>query len=183
MWGYEFYGRVHELEPIIIGNWMAVIVGVGGSVGTVAGGRLVDTLGRERASRGLRVSTLVTMAGFPLGIYALLAESASRSLWCLGPFNLLLNVYLAAMYSNNQNLARLRMRATAAAIMLFIVNIVGAGAGPLLVGALSDYFAPDYGVHSIRYALVCSVLLGAVGSVIILFAGRTLDADLQRARS
>jgi len=182
MWGFEFYGRVHNLEPITIGNWMGVIVGIGGSVGTVLGGRLVDTLGRERASRGLRASVLVTLTGFPLGIYALLAESAQTALWSLGPFYLLLNVYLAAMYSNNQNLARLRMRATAAAIMLFIVNIVGAGAGPLIVGALSDYFARDYGVESIRYALVCSVLLGALGAVIILYAGRTLDADLKRAR-
>jgi len=183
MWGFEFYGRVHGLEPITIGNWMGVIVGIGGSVGTVLGGRLVDTLGRERASRGLRASVLVTLTGFPLGVYALLAPSAQTALWCLGPFYLLLNVYLAAMYSNNQNLARLRMRATAAAIMLFIVNIVGAGAGPLIVGALSDYFAQDYGVQSIRYALVCSVLLGALGALIILAAGRTLDADLERARA
>jgi MFS family permease len=182
IWGYEFYGRLHELGPITIGNWMGVIVGIGGSVGTVLGGRLVDKLGRERASRGMRVSVLVTMTGFPLGVYALLAESALHSLWCLGPFYLLLNVYLAAMYSNNQNLARLEMRATAAAIMLFIVNIVGAGAGPLIVGALSDFFAAEHGVNSIRYALVCSVLLGAAGSVIIMLAGRTLDADLARAR-
>jgi MFS family permease len=182
MWGYEFYGRIHELPPITIGNWMGVIVGVGGSIGTVLGGRLVDTLGKARASRGMRVSVLVTMTGFPLGVYALMTESASHSLWCLGPFYLLLNVYLAAMYSNNQNLARLEMRATAAALMLFIVNIVGAGAGPLIVGALSDFFAAEHGVNSIRYALACSVLLGAAGSVIILLAGRTLDADLQRAR-
>ena len=66
--------------------------------------------------------------------------------------------------------------------MLFIVNIVGAGAGPLIVGALSDFFAPDYGVDSIRYALVCSVLLGALGSMIIMYSARTLDTDLQRAR-
>lgn len=182
MWGYEFYGRVHELAPITIGNWMGAIVGIGGSVGTILGGRLVDALGKDRASRGVQVSVLVTMTGFPLGIYALLAESAMHSLWALGPFYLLLNVYLAAMYSNNQNLARLQMRATAAAIMLFIVNIVGAGAGPLIVGALSDFFAPDYGVDSIRYALVCSVLLGALGSMIIMYSARTLDTDLQRAR-
>ncbi|NQX87285.1 MAG: MFS transporter [Halioglobus sp.] len=183
MWGYEFYGRIHALSPITIGNWMGVIVGVGGSAGTVLGGRLMDTLGKARASRGLRVTVLVTMCGFPLGVYALLAESTAHSLWCLGPFYLLLNVYLAAMYSNNQNLARLEMRATAAAIMLFIVNIVGAGAGPLIVGALSDFFAPEHGVNSIRYALVCSVILGALGSAIILLAGDTLDADLKRAHA
>ena len=182
MWGYEFYGRVHQLSPITIGKWMGVIVGVGGSVGTILGGRMVDILGKHSATRGMRVTVLVTMAGFPLGVYALLAESATRSLWCLGLFYLLLSVYLPTLYSNNQNLARLRMRATAAAIMLFIVNIVGAGAGPLIVGALSDFLAPAYGVDSIRYALVCSVLLGAVGTVLILFSGGTLEADLARAR-
>ena len=83
---FLLYWAVLTLGPITIGNWMGVIVGVGGSVGTVLGGRLVDTLGKERASRGLRVSVLVTMASFPLGVYALLAESAARSLWCLGPF-------------------------------------------------------------------------------------------------
>ena len=182
IWGYEFYERIHQLAPITIGNWMGLIVGIGGSVGTILGGRIVDILGRERASRGMRASVLVTMTGFPLGIYALLAESTIHSLWALGPFYFLLNVYLAAMYSNNQNLAKLQMRATAAAIMLFIVNIVGAGAGPLIVGALSDAFAAEHGINSIRYALVCSLLLGAVGSIIIFCAGRTLDADLERAQ-
>ena len=86
------------------------------------------------------------------------------------------------MYSNNQNLARLNMRATAAAIMLFIVNIVGAGAGPLIVGALSDCFAAEHGVNSIRYALVCSVLIGAVGTLLIFWSGSTLESDLARAR-
>ncbi|MEM9254441.1 MAG: MFS transporter [Pseudomonadota bacterium] len=183
IWGYEFYGRIHELGPITIGNWMGVIVGIGGSVGTVLGGRLVDRIGKTSPARGLRVCVLVTMSGFPIGVFALLCESAQLSLWLLGPFYLLLNVYLAAMYSNNQNLARLRMRATAAAIMLFIVNIVGAGAGPLIVGALSDLFAPGYGVDSIRYALVCSLLLGAVGSALIYGSATTLEADLERARA
>jgi len=181
MWGFEFFGRVHDMAPISIGNWMGVIVGLGGSIGTVVGGRLFDKLVRDSATRALRIPVLVTLAGFPLGIYSLLAESAMVAIWCFFPFYLLLSVYLPAMYSNNQALARLHMRATAAAVMLFIVNIIGAGAGPLLVGALSDYFAADYGQDSIRYALVCSLLLGAVGTLLLLWSGRTLEHDLQRA--
>jgi MFS family permease len=173
---------VHELPPITIGNWMGVIVGVGGSAGTILGGRLVDRIGQHDAARGMRLTVLVTMAGLPLGIWALLTPSASLSLSLLGPYYLLLNVYLAAMYSNNQNLAKLNMRATAAAIMLFIVNIVGAGIGPLFVGVVSDLLAAEYGVDAIRYALVCSVLLGAAGASIILLAARTLEQDLARAR-
>lgn len=183
MWGFEFFGRVHGMAPIAIGNWMGVIVGLGGSIGTVLGGRLFDRQVQRGATRALYVAVLVTLAGFPLGVYSLLAQTPTVALACFFPFYLLLSVYLPAMYSNNQNLARLRMRATAAAIMLFIVNIVGAGAGPLIVGALSDFFEPSYGMESIRYALVGSVLIGAVGTLFLLLAGRTLEADLARARA
>jgi len=67
--------------------------------------------------------------------------------------------------------------------MLFIVNIIGAGLGPLIVGAVSDYLSPQFGDASIRYALVCSLAIGAVGTLVLLVAGRSLEADLQRARA
>jgi MFS family permease len=183
MWGFEFFGRVHGMAPIAIGNWMGVIVGLGGSLGTLLGGRLFDHLVKDSATRALYVPVLLTLGSFPLGVFSLLAQSPVVALWCFLPFYLLLSVYLPAMYSNNQALARLHMRATAAAVMLFIVNIVGAGAGPLLVGALSDLFATRYGEESIRYALVCSLGAGAAGALILLLSGRSLDADLRRARA
>lgn len=74
------------------------------------------------------------------------------------------------------------MRATASAIMLFIVNIVGAGIGPLLVGALSDLFATDYGLQSIRYALLVAVGLGGLGAGLLIYSARFLEDDLERAR-
>jgi len=183
MWGFEFFGRVHAMAPISIGNWMGLIVGLGGSIGTIAGGRLVDLLGPGKPARGLAVPTLVTLAGFPLGAAFLLTESQALSLLCFAPFYLLLNVYIPAMYLYNQNLARLRMRATAAAIMLFIVNIVGAGTGPLIVGMLSDFFAADYGDESIRFALLGSLLIGALGGVLLLVSSRSLERDLRRTQS
>ncbi len=182
MWGFEFFGRIHEMAPISIGNWMGLIVGIGGSIGTIAGGRLVDRLAPENPARGLRAPVLVTLAGFPLGAAFLLADSQFLSLLCFAPFYVLLNVYVPAMYAYNQNLARLRMRATAAAIMLFVTNIVGAGLGPLVVGVLSDYFAPEFGVESIRYALLCALALGALGAALLLVSSRTVERDLLRSR-
>ena len=60
------------------------------------------------------------------------------------------------------------------------LNIVGAGAGPFIVGALSDIFAPRFGTESIRYALLCSLAIGAVGGVLLIFASRYLEQDLGR---
>ena len=47
------------------------------------------------------------------------------------------------------------MRAVAAAICLFLLNIIGMGFGPLQgVGILSDYLSADYGKESLRYSLL-----------------------------
>ena len=42
------------------------------------------------------------------------------------------------MLSTIQNLVVPRMRATASAVNLFVVNLVGLGVGPLLMGFLND---------------------------------------------
>ena len=72
------------------------------------------------------------------------------------------------------------MRALASAILLFIVNIVGLGLGPLFVGFLSDTLEPSLGVEAIRYALLFVVVTGSSWAVFHYFmAARTLRADLK----
>jgi MFS family permease len=71
------------------------------------------------------------------------------------------------------------MRATASAILLFVVNMIGAGLGPLLVGLLNDYvFGPAHGEQAIRYSLLVMGILGGGGSILFWQASRTLAADL-----
>ena len=182
MWGYEFFGRVHGMTPIRIGQWMGLIVGVGGSVGTILGGVLVDRVAQKSLRLGIKIPVWVTLTGFPLGVVFLLAASPMQSLLFFAPFYVLLNVYIPAMYAANQALAKLRMRATASAIMLFVVNIVGAGLGPLIVGMLSDYFRPQYGIEGIRYALVVSLGIGAVGGVLLLLSSRYYEEGVLKTR-
>ena len=182
MWGYEFYARIHGMPSLEVGKWMALIVGVGGCLGTLLGGVLADRLAARRPSHTIRVPGLLTLAGMPFGAACLLAESSTVSLLCLFPFYILLNVYIPSMYSANQNLARLSMRATASAIVLFIINIVGAGAGPFIVGAMSDLFAIRYGDQGLRYALLVTVVLGGIGCFFLALSSRWLGEDLQRDR-
>ncbi len=180
MWGYEFFSRVHELSPVTTGKWMALIVGGGGCIGTLLGGPITDKLGLVIPSRRITVPALLTMAGVPLSLVFLLTDSLTLSLVCFFPFYVLMNIYIPAMYSVNQSLARLQMRATASAILLFIINIVGAGAGPFIVGAISDLLEPRYGVESIRYALASVSLLALVGCAFLVTCGRYLEADSRR---
>ena len=179
MWGFEFLARIHGMNPISTGQLMGVVIGVGGSVGALIGGRLVDKMSVIKVSRTVSVPAMITLAGLPVGALFLLSQTQTMAAWLFLPFFLMLNIYIPAMFSANQNLARLDMRATASAIMLFIVNIVGAGAGPLLVGALSDVFAAEHGIQSIRYALLCAVGLGVIGALLLLYCTRFLEEDLK----
>jgi hypothetical protein len=53
------------------------------------------------------------------------------------------------------------------------------GLGPLIVGLLSDLLKPEFGVESVRYALLWVVLAGAAWSTLHYgLAARTLRADL-----
>jgi MFS family permease len=182
MWGYEFYGRIHGMPPMVVGQWMALIIGIGGCAGTLLGGVLADRLAVSKPSHVIRIPGLLTLAGMPFGVAALLVDSSALSLIFLFPFYMLLNVYIPPMYSANQNLAKLNMRATASAIVLFIINIVGAGAGPFIVGALSDYFAITHGDQGLRYALVATIAIGVIGCAIFALSSRWLRQDLQRVQ-
>jgi len=57
------------------------------------------------------------------------------------------------------------MRATAAAILLFIINLIGLGLGPTFLGAASDWFRADHPRNSLQlafYALVPFYVLAVV---------------------
>jgi hypothetical protein len=72
------------------------------------------------------------------------------------------------------------MRALVAALLLFVINLIGLGLGPLVVGLLSDLLKPAYAEESVRYALFWVVLIGAAWSTLhYLLAARTLSRDLQ----
>jgi MFS family permease len=85
--------------------------------------------------------------------------------------------YLAPTFALIQSLVSLRMRALASSIMLFILNIIGLGFGPQLVGILSDLFAPAYGQESLRMALLVLAFVNLWCALHYYLAGRTLRAD------
>ena len=80
-----------------------------------------------------------------------------------------------------QSLVRPDMRAQASAINLFVVNMIGLGVGPLLVGFLNDTAFADQGDRAIRFSLLFSALIGVLASGFFYLASRRLDEDLAEA--
>jgi MFS family permease len=88
--------------------------------------------------------------------------------------------YLAPSYAMVQSLVPLRMRAQAAAILLFILNIIGFGLGPVTVGAISDALTPSLGTDALRWALLSTVVTWLISAWCYWMAGRTLKSDLAK---
>lgn len=159
LWMPSFFVRSHGLGPTEVGLVLALMTGVVGGLGTFAAGRLADVLAaRDPRWRAWLVGA--AKAGYvPFLVAFFWIEDLTLSLMLYTIPAFFGGFYLAPTFALVQNLVGLRMRALASSITLFILNIIGMGFGPQLVGVLSDLFAPAYGQESLRMALMVLALL------------------------
>jgi len=70
------------------------------------------------------------------------------------------------------------MRVMAAAVLFFVINIIGLMCGPAFTGWLSDTLAPRHGAESLRYALLgVNVAFYAGAAVLYWVSSRTMRED------
>jgi MFS family permease len=180
-WGAIFLGRVHGMDRADIGALFGPTIMVGGCVGVSLGGWLADRLGRGDARWYMRMPAVLSVLALPLGLGFALAPDRDTAIACFVPFYALANMYVGPLWSTAQNLARPNMRATASAVLLFILNIFGLGLGPFLVGVSNDLLAARFGALSVRYSLVGVFLLSAAACVPFWIGSNHLRRDLARA--
>jgi predicted MFS family arabinose efflux permease len=180
VWGPAYLGRVHGMGGVAIGTSLGLIIGVAGSLGGYLGGKWADRLGQADVRWYLRLPALQSLLALPFVVGFVLLNSSTAALLCFIPFYFLGAMYVGPMLSMVQSLAPLQMRATASAILLFVLNMVGLGLGPVLVGAMNDYLFADQGNEAIRYSLLVMGCVGACASVLFWIASRHLPAGLSR---
>ena len=70
------------------------------------------------------------------------------------------------------------VRGMGVAMLMLAVNLIGGGAGPLLVGMLSDFLEPTLGIESLRYAMVAGILFMGWGVVHFWLSSRHFRGEL-----
>jgi predicted MFS family arabinose efflux permease len=177
-----FMMRVHGMTNTAeLGLWLGLISGVFLGIGTFLGGTLSDRLAARRKDMRwyLWLSAGATLLSIPFAFLFYLWPEGRTALILSIPGSILTPMWLGPTGAMTQGLVKLRMRATASAILLFIINLIGLGLGPQTVGLVSDLLTPAYGKEAVRYALLSVVVIGSVwGSVHFLLAARTLREDL-----
>jgi MFS family permease len=180
-WSSTLLVRVHGLRISEIANIIGPLRGIVGAAGVLLGGIVTDRLGRKNPRMRLYIPGLACLAVVPAELAFLLGES--KALWVSGlaVSSLLTFLHQGPVYAAVMNVAKLRMRATATAIVLLCASLLGQVIGPLLVGWLNDRLGRFYGASAIRYSMLSVVVCVIVAGFCFLFAARTLEADTRRA--
>lgn len=147
--------------------------------GSIAGGFLSDWMVR-RDQRWLVwfPGAIFILAGIPNSVMFLINSlPAFLAVNTLGM--LLLNASLPAAFSAVHAVCGGKRRATAIALVLFLVNSIGFGLGPLLTGMLSDMFTARYGAAGLRYALLVAMLLVPLAGLLLVSAARSVREDCE----
>ena len=179
-WGVTFLRVTFDLSGAEAGFRFGLFASIAGAIGVTLGGTLADHLAARDVRGYMKMSAITSVAALPFGLAFAWANTVDVSMWCFGLFFLLNNMYLSSLWTVVQNLVRPRMRATASATQLAILNIAGMGFGPLMAGIVSDVLEPSLGDNALRVAFSIAGVVGASAAFFFLRCARTLREDLAR---
>jgi predicted MFS family arabinose efflux permease len=182
-WLPSLFDRVHGLSSSEIGEALFWL-GFAGIAGTFSGGYLADRLAVRDQRWYVWLPALATLASVPFTVFTYVWHEPVLAFWVYAIPSLLGAYYLGPTFSLTQGLVGLRMRALAAALVLFVLNLIGMGLGPQFVGVLSDLLQAFAGLDdgaSLRASLIVALVFNVLSTVFYLMAAVTLRDDLRRS--
>ncbi|MEG8054097.1 MFS transporter [Sphingomonas aerolata] len=159
-WGPSFMQRSLGISMLDVSRYIALPGALFGAISALAGGKIADVLAKRH---GLHVQSWVVLVmkglSLPFALAFYLIDVPAIAIGSYFIYLLFANSYLGPSFALIQHLAPLKTRAMWAAITLLVINLVGLGLGPTMVGWLSDLLKPTFGEESLRYALVIIVMM------------------------
>ena len=179
-WMPSFLVRSYHLSLPQVSVCFSALTFVSGVAGIWLGGALADRFGGTRRAAYALVPAVAFLLSVPLYAAGLLAPASLGSLPIFVLPMALALAWLAPTASAIQHLVPAGMRALAAALLLFIINLIGLGAGSYAIGALSDHFATARGTESLRYAMLAGSGFYLLAAALYALGARRLARDWHR---
>ncbi|HET9444959.1 MAG TPA: MFS transporter [Steroidobacteraceae bacterium] len=181
VWSPAYLERVHGVSTAQAGLSLGLATGLGGVAGGLCAGILAQRLASRDISWLLRLPALTSLLAAPLvGCFLLLGDSPVAIAMFFGIVFCSVAM-LAPVMSATQSLARIHMRAVAAALVTLTFNFIGTGFGPFAVGALSDLLAPVLRTGSLRAGLWLTAAASIGAALAFAVGARHLPTDVTRS--
>lgn len=208
----SFLIRTHGLDIQSAALLFGILLGLMSSIGVFASGYISDKIVARHPNALTWIPALGMGIAAPLFVTGFLMDNLTIALIPLMIASLANSLYLGPMYAVAGGVVDSRMRATSVAVTLFVVNLVGYGLGPLVIGVLSTFLKSMFiagtgtgldldscreaatltgdaiaacasaDARGLQWSIVIFVSLYAWAAVHFLLAGRTLQRDLVTKR-
>jgi MFS family permease len=190
--------RTHGMSIGEVSSWLAGTVAIGGFLGTYYGGAISDRYYAKNPDPRyyLWVPAITLILNVPFGLIVFGMSNKHVVLFTMVPMIALSAAYLAPSIATTHRLVGLRERAVAGAVLLFVLNLIGLGLGPVFTGALSDIFRKRFVAQGmaeaqatadgLQWALCIAIAINLWAALHYYWATKTLNADIaegERARS
>ena len=140
----SFFVRAYDLSLAEVASQFLVPLGLAAAGGTFLSGWLTERLSARHATAVAWIPGFSLILCVPFYWFGYGSSNPQTAFWLLLVAATLHYSYLGAQYTICQGVVGAQSRATAIAMMLFIVNFIGYGGGPLAVGLFSDSFASNF---------------------------------------
>ncbi len=175
----SFLIRSHGFETTQVGISLAITSGLGGIIGTFAGGYFADKLGLRDIRWYLWVPAIPAIFGPILIASAMFMESSTQALTSLFVATVFGALYLGPVIAITHTLVSPNMRAMSSAILFLVLNLIGLGCGPVAVGLISDALTPSLGSGvALQYAIAGVSFVGLFSMLAFYRGAKYLPADL-----
>ena len=181
IWNPQFLEGVKHMAAADVAIYYALALGVTGVIGTLVSGWLVDKLGQKDRRWFAWVPAIAFTLSIPFWLGLIWAPTWQLAmLFLLGP--LLMNQsYLAPALTVAQNAVAPAQRTMTGAILLFVLNLVGLGVGPVYVGWIADRMEPAHGEQALSYGFAAVIPFVVLTVLAHLAASQSIARDKRLA--
>ena len=179
-WAPTFVQRVHQYSPTDGGSLVGIVVAVTGTLGTMFGGFLADYARRwTKASHFVVPGITLSLSGIALAVAV--ASSGRTTFWIFAA----ISIFLLFCNSGPLNAAILNVsmpavRATAFAITIFTIHLLGDALSPAVIGEISKRLTEAHGpAEALRLAFLIAPPVMLLGGVLLVVFAKHLPRDME----
>lgn len=171
LWAPTYLYRTFAWKPAQVGIWLGAVGTLGGVIGALGCGQLIDRqVTRGRLDAHMRLFSITSLLSVPVAVIGVLWHDPYVFLAAFFVIQVLVSPVMGISAAALQMAAPANLRGRLSSLYLFVMILLGIGAGPSVVAAFTDFIFMDDA--KVGYSLALIFALACPLAALALHLGR-----------